>query len=437
MRLLLTLVALTVCPALLGQTTHNVPANFTTIQAAIDAAVDGDTVLVAPGTYVENIDFLGKAIIVVSSAGADVTTIDGSGCSTGIANCSVVTCSNGEGAGTALAGFNVQGGNGTGGPGPIGCSAGNCDFLGGGMRIANGSPQVIDCVFVGNSATKGGGLYCINSSPTLTGCSFIGNQAIDFSAGGFAAEGGGVYNLSSQPTLLNCIFDSNLAYIGGGIANRDGSDCKISGCTFFGNTVGATGIGAGVFNDSSSPTVMDSTFLENTAGYGGGIYNESSSSTVTGCNFEGNTAKRGGGMYDAESGSVVTGCTFTANSASVLIPGTGAGLGGGISCGGGDTTVIDCIFSGNLASHYGRRLGAHGRCPNGDQQYVRWEPGGNLRRWHGKSPTLLLWKHIHRHELYFLGQHRHGLPGDIQRSPLPFAGSDYRDLQLRIGQPCR
>ena len=84
------------------------------IQTAIDNAVDGDEIVVAPGTYNETIDFLGKAVWLHSSDGAEVTIIDGQ--STG----SVVTCGQGVGPDTVLEGFTVTGGSGSVGGGRLG-----------------------------------------------------------------------------------------------------------------------------------------------------------------------------------------------------------------------------------------------------------------------------------------------------------------------------
>ena len=73
---LLSLVFLCLTPSAKAATI-NVPADQASIQAGINAANNGDTVLVAPGTYFENIDFKGKAITVISSGGAATTVIDG------------------------------------------------------------------------------------------------------------------------------------------------------------------------------------------------------------------------------------------------------------------------------------------------------------------------------------------------------------------------
>ncbi len=119
-----------------------VPLDQPSIQAAITAAVDGDTVLVAPGTYVENINFLGKAIAVTSEAGPDVTVIDGNQAG------SVVTFASGEGQESALHGFTVQNGF---------ASFSDPSFGdGGGIRIQNASPTITGNVMTNNRACVGG-----------------------------------------------------------------------------------------------------------------------------------------------------------------------------------------------------------------------------------------------------------------------------------------
>jgi len=91
-------------PAAFAQQTIHVPADQPTIQAGINAANHGDTVLVSPGTYYENIDFLGKAITVTSSAGPATTVIDGGG-NGGLA---VVAFKSQEVRTSVLSGFSIQ-----------------------------------------------------------------------------------------------------------------------------------------------------------------------------------------------------------------------------------------------------------------------------------------------------------------------------------------
>ncbi len=185
----------------------HVPGDFLTIQEAIVAAVDGDEVEVHPGTYFETINFLGKAITVRSSDGADVTTIEPGG------GGSLVTCDSGEGADTVLDGFTITGGySGVGG---------------GGMYNDNSSPTITNCTFSGNEASNGGGMYNFNSSPTITNCTFTANAADFFS-------GGGMYNDNSSPTITNCTFIENSTDLGsgGGMYNRNGSNPTITNCPY-------------------------------------------------------------------------------------------------------------------------------------------------------------------------------------------------------------
>lgn len=78
MRIAILTSALLLCSGLAtSQTTWYVPDDHTTIQAAIIAAANGDLIIVRPGTYVENVDFLAKAVTVISEKGPARTVVDG------------------------------------------------------------------------------------------------------------------------------------------------------------------------------------------------------------------------------------------------------------------------------------------------------------------------------------------------------------------------
>lgn len=122
----------------------HVPTDQATIQGAIDVASDGNIVLVAPGTYNENIDFIGKAIEVMSAMGPSVTTINGGG------NTSVVQFHSGESASSVLSGFTVTNGA------ALGAEV-NQPSGGGGIDIEDCAPTILNNVVTGNTACNGGG----------------------------------------------------------------------------------------------------------------------------------------------------------------------------------------------------------------------------------------------------------------------------------------
>jgi hypothetical protein len=353
-------------------------ADFDNIQAAIDAASDGDEIVVMPGTYTstadEVVDMLGKEIWLHSSGGADVTIIDGEGTRRGI------LCDSGETTSTVIEGFTVQNcsatwydWNGDGqtdfweqpgggmwnrngssstltdctfenneayfGGGMLNSDNSsptltNCTFdsntanyFGGGMYNSSSNPTLTDCTFTGNRSPKGGGMCNGSSSPTLTNCIFDDNQDLQGGGGGggsvcgWDGDGGlGMYNSISSPTLTNCTFRNHSAGWsghGGAMANIFGSSPTLESCTFTGNISG--NIGGGMYNYfNSNPTLTDCTFENNATSQdvydGGGMYNACSSPTLEGCTFTGNTAKSGGGMYNSSSNPTLTDTTVCGNS---------------------------------------------------------------------------------------------------------------------------
>ena len=129
MRYVLAVVIVLYASSSIHADTLKVPGQYPTIQAAIDAASDNDIVLVAPGTYAENIDFLGKAIQVTSSEGKDQTLIDGGQMG------SVVTFHNVEGPDSVLDGFTITNGSGV---DPTGYGY----YYGGGIHCSSSSPRI-------------------------------------------------------------------------------------------------------------------------------------------------------------------------------------------------------------------------------------------------------------------------------------------------------
>ena len=186
--------------SLLNSVTYHIKqdgtGNFTTIQEGIIAATDSDTVLVYPGTYYENIDYLEKSLTVASlyittSADSliDQTIIDGnqeSRCVT------IEDCEN-----TSLIGFTIQNGKVLGN----GWTSGS----GGGILIDYVISSIIsNCKIKNNTASTAGGLYIFYSNVILTGNIISYNRAIEVAGGlGFT---GNTTSIQFNETELNSIF---------------------------------------------------------------------------------------------------------------------------------------------------------------------------------------------------------------------------------------
>ena len=183
-------------------------AKFSKIQYGINAAAAGDTVLVAAGTYVENINFDGKNIAVIG-ADREATIIDGD--SSG----SVVTLNSGESFVAVLSGFTLQNGSAENGGGVslegasptitnVTISGNTSNSNGGGMRLSDSDAILTNVTIKGNTATNGGGGISLshNCYPTLTNVTISGNTA-GSSGGGIQCED------NSHPILLNTIIAGN------------------------------------------------------------------------------------------------------------------------------------------------------------------------------------------------------------------------------------
>ena len=273
----------------------NIPADQPTIQAGIEVAVDADTVLVQPGTYIENINYDGKNITIASlfltfqdTSYISQTIIDGN------QNGSVVIFESGENNSALLIGFTIANGQSAIYGSGISCidasptlsnlKVFNNHFsswgIGGGMNFLNSFTVLEDILLINNSSQFGGGFHAENSQLNITNLTLIGNESYN---------GGGICLLQSEVTISNALFYNNYTSNEGGAIWSDRSELNLINTTIAGNS--ALCYGGGIYLIwSSYINLINCVFLEN---YPEDIcftydpYYPNSTMNITYCNFAG------------------------------------------------------------------------------------------------------------------------------------------------------
>jgi len=288
-----------------------VPADSSTIQAGIDGASDGDTVLVAPGTYFENINFSGKSILVASNFILDSdentiisTIIDGSQPPNPKYG-SVVTFSSAEDSLSVLIGFTLQNGTSTHTEeftfgGGIYCTSSptisnnkilmNNAHFGGGIcaRGENSSPEIVNNIVIQNNGVVGAGIFCEFSKPKIVTNLIRDNQA--------SYRGGGIFAKFTHSIIEgNQVLENKSAVRGGGIHVIYSSAKIVDNYVAF-NQTGERGGGIYVGGDSAL-LIQGNLLLQNEAEKGGGIFVTNCSSQIVNNTLDNNTADQAGGIF--------------------------------------------------------------------------------------------------------------------------------------------
>lgn len=253
-------------------TIKNVPSQFSTIQAAIDASVNGDTILVAPGTYKENLNLKGKKIMLTSNFLFDndvntilATSIDGGyPVDPNFASCVMMV--SGEDSNTVLQGFTLTNGKGT---------------------------KWIDEHGAG-TYREGGGILITLSSPVIRNNYIIGNQAVN-KTGMASAGGGGIRVGDGNPVIENNVIAHNKGLYGAGIVfNYTGGIIRnnIIAQNEGGDDFGGGGIWIYNLSNKSYPIIIENNTIVGNVSLltGGGIRIWSTTATVKNNIIWGNSA---------------------------------------------------------------------------------------------------------------------------------------------------
>jgi len=308
----------------------NVPStDYPTIQSAINACPAGDTVLVQPEEYVENLNFFGKNIVVGSLF---LTTNDTMYIGQTILNGNnnilnqgcVVLFVNGENESAQLTGFTISGGYYSGG---------------GGIQCAfNSSPSLSHLVITGNTAGNGGGIYCFDhANPVISDVQIYGNAAI-YKGGGICCE------QFCSPLITRTLIRNNAANEdGGGLYFNNNSSAELSDIVVAENS--CSWAGGGIFcADSSDIQLKNSTIRDNsTEDQAGGLYCQNSNPYLERVTITGNSAWEGGGLYcAAQARPLLVNLTVSDNQAAEQINGNYAG--GGLFIWNSRPELVNTIF---------------------------------------------------------------------------------------------
>ena len=311
-----------VCRPAHGQETHVVPDDFETIQEAIEAAEDGDTIEVLAGIYEENLDALGKSFALIACDGPELTSIWGLGETLGPDLRSVLHLGGGDN--VLVDGFTITLGFGT----AVTNGAGTF-HNGGGVYAKDATIEIVNCTIHDNF---NGGIHVRDASVTIRDSTIIGN------------EGGGILSSGlSFVTLDNsAILENTSDTIVGGIVVHPGGSSWIEDTTISDND----GLLAGGALLVGPATMLRTEISNNTAFFAGGLAVDGSTVTVQQCVISGNSATSGGGLLLCSPEELLIEDT--------LIVGNEGVFGGAIFGGGNASlTLSRCTITGNSSDTAG------------------------------------------------------------------------------------
>ncbi len=284
-----------------------VPSQYATIQAAVNAALYGDVVVVEPGIHIgagnRNLDFGGKAITVRSVDPNDPCVVAAT----------IIDCENsgrafyfhtGEDASSVVAGLTITHG----------------------------------------LAETGGAIHCLDAGPTILNCVITGNRTREGADvmifGEDGGDGGGIWCSGSTMRLINCVISHNTTGGGGVGLPEDCSQCGFCGVS------GNGGNGGGIYVVTSSVELTNCRISQNETGAGG-----NASWCISPEHGEPGDGGDGGGLFCESSSVTISSCTVSGNETGdggwhPSGPDGTEGQGGGIDCQ-SDTDMINTIVWGN------------------------------------------------------------------------------------------